>query len=170
MHRVPGRWIGGATLALLLAARLAAAQGPVIQVSDAWIRPAPAGKTSTSAAYFTLRNTGPLEDTLLTVATEAAGAAELHEVVRLPDGMMRMQPRAQGIPIPPRSEVQLKPGGFHVMLIGFKKRIRPGARLTLTLRFAKSGPVTVTAIAAQRAGGNLPSVPEHAGKAHGAKK
>jgi len=176
MARWLGRWTFFAALALFFGLRLAGAQGAVIQVADAWIRPAGAGENSTSAAYFTIKNTGPLEDTLVSASAAVAVAVELHEVVRLPDGVMRMQPRSQGFTAPARSEVHLKPGGYHVMLIGLKQAIQPGERVPLVLRFAKAGGVNITAVAAQRTGGGMhgnPAPSAHAAPmepGHGAKK
>jgi periplasmic copper chaperone A len=40
--------------------------------------------------------------------------------------------------------VELKPGGYHLMLMGLKQKLEVGATFPLTLTFAKAPPVTVT--------------------------
>lgn len=122
------------------AAAVKAAPAP-ITVERAWARPAPAG-LPTSAAYFTVRNTGGAPDVLLSVSTPAASAS-LHESMTH-GGMMMMQP-VSGVPVDPGRVVELKPGGLHVMLEHLKSPLAPGARLPLTLRFKHAGVVAVTA-------------------------
>ena len=55
---------------------------------------------------------------------------------------MEMRPVAE-IPVRPGETVVLKPGALHVMLIGLKAPLREGERLSLTLRFARAGEITV---------------------------
>ncbi len=113
-----------------------------IAVSDAWARAA--AQDGTSAAYLTIANGGSTSDRLLSVSTPAAGSAQLHETMSDPSGMTGMQP-VDGIDIPAGGQVQLKPGGYHIMLMELTKALAAGEAIQLTLVFQKAGPVVVTA-------------------------
>jgi len=41
--------------------------------------------------------------------------------------------------------VELKPGSYHIMLIGLKQDLKPGDRIEITLRFEKAGEIKVNA-------------------------
>ncbi|MEX0582595.1 MAG: copper chaperone PCu(A)C, partial [Sneathiella sp.] len=45
--------------------------------------------------------------------------------------------------IEPGETVMLKPGGFHIMLMGLKKPLTKGSEFPLTLTFARAGEITV---------------------------
>jgi periplasmic copper chaperone A len=60
------------------------------------------------------------------------------------NGVMQMRELANGLPIPSGGSVALKPGSYHVMLIGLKKPLAPGETISLTLTFEKAGNISVT--------------------------
>ena len=68
---------------------------------------------------------------------------EIHES-RLEGDVMTMSP-VPGIQVPPGGSAKLEPGGMHVMLINLQQELTPGNKITLTLQFEKSGPVTIEA-------------------------
>ena len=121
-----------------------APQGKAIQAADAWARAAGVGANVTSAAYLTLRNPGSAADRLVQVQCDAANAVELHKT-EIKDNVMKMAPVEGGIEIPAGGEVQLKPGGLHIMLIGVQRELKAGEKLTLKLQFEKTGALTVEA-------------------------
>jgi periplasmic copper chaperone A len=47
------------------------------------------------------------------------------------------------IPLAPGATVELRPGGFHIMLIGLTGAMAQGGRVPLTLRFERAGEVQV---------------------------
>ena len=59
-------------------------------------------------------------------------------------GMMTMQP-VDSVPVPAGETVELKPGGYHVMLLDVQKELVPGDTIEVTLTFELAGEVTVTA-------------------------
>lgn len=59
-------------------------------------------------------------------------------------GMMTMQP-VESIPVPAGETVELKPGGYHVMLLEVKKVLAVGDTIDVTLTFEKAGEITTTA-------------------------
>ncbi len=109
-----------------------------IEIVAPWTR-ASAGMTG--AGYMTLRNTGEAADRLVAASTPAAGRAELHTMTMDGD-VMRMR-RVEAIEIPPGGSTELRPGGLHVMLFGLKQPLKEGDRFPLTLRFERTGEVTV---------------------------
>lgn len=97
---------------------------------------------SNSAAYMTIRNTGSA-DRLLGVKCDVAQSVELH-TVEMKDNVMQMRP-VEAIDVPANGQVELKPGGYHVMLIGIKRELKTDEMITVKLRFEKAGEVDVPA-------------------------
>ena len=126
----------------------ASAQGTAIQLEQPWVRRAPAMEpgasgTSTSAAYVVILNRGTTPDALVSATTDAAASVEVHETRNM-SGMMMME-RVDRIVVPPGARVELKPGGYHLMLIGLTRALTPGQDVALTLVFEGAGPVTARA-------------------------
>ncbi len=95
-----------------------------------------------SAAYMTISNSGGTADKLISATTDVAGAVELH-TTEVKDNVAKMQ-QVQSIEVPANGEVQLKSGGYHIMLLNLQRDLQPGDTLTLILTFEKAGKVTVT--------------------------
>jgi copper(I)-binding protein len=108
---------------------------------DGWVRVPPKGARA-GAAYLTIANDGDSEDRLTGGKTAAADFLEMHEM-KMDKGVMSMRAVEGGLALPPRSETRLKPGGYHLMLIGLKTSIAAGDDIVMTLHFAKQGEVTV---------------------------
>lgn len=95
---------------------------------------------SMGAAYLTIANSGTDADKLIGGSTTVASTVEIHEIVDV-DGVMKMQPLADGLEIPAGGSVELKPGGYHIMLIGLTESLTDGMTYELTLTFATTGDV-----------------------------
>jgi len=126
--------------ALLLLATPVLAASATIQVSKAWARPAAQG--GNGAGYAAITNTGPAADTLIAVSSPVAARVEIHGTMVM-NGQAMMHPRPGGLPIPAGSTVALKPGGWHIMLMGLKQPLKAGDHYPATLTFKKAGKVTV---------------------------
>src|SRR6266478_6591852 len=96
----------------------------------------------TAGVFVAVENTGSQSDRLLSVATPMAGVAELHEM-RVDAGVMRMRDVA-ALEVRPGEKVQLKPGGYHVMLSELKQPLKVGDKFPLTLTFQNAGAVEVS--------------------------
>jgi periplasmic copper chaperone A len=133
-------------MAVLLAAAPAAfAQTGVtskIKVEQPWARATPAGAT-TGAVYMTLANETHTADRLTAASSDVAGTAQIHQM-SVVNGVMKMRQLVNGLAIPAGGSVTLKPGGYHVMLIGLKKQLMAGQTLPLTLTFADGGKISIT--------------------------
>jgi hypothetical protein len=93
---------------------------------------------------MTLKNEGPSDDALISAQTDVAEKVELHETTMGEGDMMQMKP-VISIPIPAGGSVELKSGGLHVMLLGLKKPLTSGDKISVTLNFEKAAPVTIEA-------------------------
>jgi len=124
-----------------------------VDVSGVWVRAAVPGQSGTGG-FMTLAAGVPLR--LVGVATPAAGVAEVHEMKMEGDTMkMRAVP---SLALPAGQAVELKPGGYHLMLMDLKQPIAAGGVIPLTLSFedakgAKSTLLVQAPVQAAPAGG-----------------
>jgi hypothetical protein len=133
-------WIAAA---LLCAAFASFAQSaPKLTVAHAWARPTVPGQP-TSGAYMTLTAGEPL--VLVGASTPVAGMAEVHQM-KMEGDVMRMG-AVDGLPLPAGKPVELKPGGYHIMLMHLHAPLQAGTSfpLTLTLKNASGAQVQVQA-------------------------
>lgn len=112
---------------------LAAGVADRIEVVDPYVRMAPPGAKATGA-FMLLRNAGEQDTQLVAAASAAASVTELHNHIN-DGGVMRMR-QVKEIAVPARGEAQLKPGGYHVMLIDMKAPLKEGDHAVITLKFA----------------------------------
>ena len=85
-----------------------------LTVADGWARETPPGKTMT-AAYGRLQNSGDEALVITGVSTEVAAHSSLHET-RIERDRSTMRP-VSSLTVAPGEEVELAPGGMHVMLM-----------------------------------------------------
>lgn len=128
--------LGAMTFASASAAPQSAAP---LRLSEAWSRATPPAAI-TGAGYLTITNTGKSADRLVGGSTAVAAKLEIHEM-SMTGGVMRMRPLKDGLAIGPGQSVTLKPGGYHLMLIGLKRPLNAGERLPVTLTFERAGAV-----------------------------
>ena len=145
----------------LLAAPLTACGGgdDGITVAGQWARTSPAMATM-GAAYMTL--TASSDDALIgvSVPAEIAATAEIHEMVpaesadgsmdhgsmdsdSMDMGAMVMQ-QIMSLDLPAGETVELKPGGYHVMLIDLPAPLEIGQTFDVTLDFETAPDQVVT--------------------------
>ena len=101
-----------------------------VKVEGAWARPAVAQQGATGA-YMTLTASEPL--TLLGAESAAAGIVEIHEM-KMVGEVMKMG-AVDTLPLAAGKPLQLKPGGYHLMLMDLKGPLQAGSRIQVTLRF-----------------------------------
>lgn len=122
-----------------------------IQVIDPWTRPAGAGTDkmggmgggANGAAYMKIKNTGSAPDRLLLAQSDVAKSVELHTMA-MQGNVMQMR-QVENIEVPANGEVELKPGSFHVMLIGLTREMKIDDTVTFKLQFEKAGAVEIKA-------------------------
>ena len=117
--------------------------GKKIHIHGAWIRAVPP-VSNMSAAYFSIMNHGEKDDKLLSVETTLSMVAEIHNV-KEKDGMIKMFP-VPFVPLPAGEVQNLKPGGYHIMLVKLKKTPKNGQEYELVLNFKNAGRIKTIAV------------------------
>jgi copper(I)-binding protein len=114
--------------AVSLAAGMVHAQ--TVEVRDAWARTTVQGQKATGA-FMKLTAKEGLR--LVGAASPVAGVTEVHEMKMEGDVMkMRAMPALE---LPAGQTVELKPGGYHVMLMDLKTALKKDSTIPLTLVF-----------------------------------
>lgn len=109
---------------------LAAPAFAEVEVSHPWVR-ATVPQQHSTGAFMTI--TSDVDTRLAGVSSQAAEIVELHEM-EMEGDVMRMR-AVETIDLPAGEAVELKPGGFHVMLIGLVEQAKEGDIIPLTLTF-----------------------------------
>lgn len=112
---------------LTLASTVALAQTQV-EVKDAWVR-ATVQQQKTTGAFMQLN--AKQDARLVEVRAPIASTVEIHQM-SMENNVMRMRAVA-GIDLPAGKSVELKPGGYHIMLINLKQQIKDGDLVPVTL-------------------------------------
>jgi len=102
-----------------------------VDVKDAWVRPAVPGQSGTGAF---MKLTAPSGARLVGAQTPVAGVAEVHEM-KMEGDTMKMRAVKGGIELPARQTVELKPGGYHLMMMDLKQPVTAGGTVPITLQF-----------------------------------
>ena len=119
-----------------------------ISAENVWARPSMATKEGTgnvSGIFMVVSNSGKTADRLIGGKTDVAEKVEIHETV-MEGEVAKMQQLTNGLEIPARGSVTLKPGSYHVMLIGVKQDLKIGDKFTIDLDFDKSGTQSVDVV------------------------
>jgi len=103
-----------------------------VEVKDAYVRHMPPTQTVTGA-FMTLVNTTDSDRAAVSASSDVAETVELHTHIK-DGGVMRMR-QVEKIDIPAGGSTELKPGGFHVMLIDLKKPLELGQMVDISLTF-----------------------------------
>ena len=150
-------WMGFSACAL--GAQLVAA----VQVKNAWVRWLPGNLPA--GGYVTLVNTSDQPMTLVAASCPDYGVVSLHRS-RNVAGTSRMTP-VDKISIAAHSSLDFAAQGYHLMLGQPKKILKPGDRVSVTLRFVGSPAVTVPFELRQPdAGAGMPDMPDMPGMPH----
>jgi copper(I)-binding protein len=109
--------------ALLIATAVfaSAAAHAQVAVSDPWVRTTVA-QQKTTAAYMTI--TSLKGGRLVDASSPVAASAEVHEM-KMDGDLMKMR-AVDALPLPMGQAVELKPNGYHMMLMGLKAPVKAG--------------------------------------------
>jgi copper(I)-binding protein len=149
------------TLIAVLAAA-AAASVPAwaqVEVKSAWVRGTVAAQ-KTTGAYMEISSAR--DASLVGADSAAAGAVEVHEM-SMDKNVMRMRavPR---LDLPAGKTVELRPGGYHMMLIDLKQPLKKGDSVPLRLKIEnKDKTVSTVEVKAEVRDATAVSMPEHKG-------
>ena len=115
------------TASLLIACSTLYAQ--TVEVKDAWVRATVPGQKGTGAFMNITAKDGAK---LVGVSSPVAGVTEVHEM-KMDGDIMRMR-AIPALELPAGQTVQLKPGGYHLMLMELKQSLPKDSTVPLTLR------------------------------------
>jgi|GEM_PF-427767 len=102
-----------------------------LSISHVWGKP---NYGPNGAAYFILKNNSKTDRHLIGASSALSDRVELHTHLK-EDGVMKMRKLKDGIIVKPGETVHFKPAGNHVMLMGMKEKLKPGASYELLLKF-----------------------------------
>jgi len=97
-------------------------------VKEPWVRGTVAQQR---ASGLFARITSASGGRLVSASSPVANVVEIHEMA-MEGNVMRMR-AVDGIDLPAGKAVELKPGGYHVMLIDLKRQLKPGDTVPVTL-------------------------------------
>lgn len=131
-----------------------------VKVDDAWVRGTVATQKATGAF---MRLTPSANARLVSAQSPVAGVVEIHEMA-MENDVMKMR-QVPGLDLAAGRTLELKPGGYHVMLMDLKQPLKAGDSVPLTLvfeddakkRFTQEVKAPVTALG----GGNGPAPMQH---------
>jgi copper(I)-binding protein len=118
-------------LATVSAPGIALAQ---VAVAEAWVRGTVEGQRATGAF---MKLTAPAATALVAAASPVAKIVEIHEM-KMEGGVMKMN-AVDRIALPAGQSVELKPGGYHVMLMALSAPLKEGDTVPITLTFQDAG-------------------------------
>jgi copper(I)-binding protein len=103
-----------------------------------------------AGAYMSIENLGTETDKLVRIESPIAKSAEIHSM-SMDGNVMRMREVGE-IELKPSEKVEMMPGhGYHLMLIGLQRPLKPGDSFPLTLIFEKAGKTEVSVKVEQNA-------------------
>jgi copper(I)-binding protein len=100
-----------------------------VAVSEPWVR-GTVPRQQATGAFMQLQASE--NSRLVAARSPVAGVVEIHEMAMEKD-IMRMRALPKGLDLPAGKPIELKPGGFHVMLMDLKQQIKGGEVVPLTL-------------------------------------
>ncbi len=117
-----------------------------ITISNAWVKPTMPGQP-VGGAYMTLVSDQDVD--IVEVSSPVAGKAEIHSM-SMQGNIMRMK-RLERLQLKAGKPVELKPGGFHIMLMELNHQIKEGETVPISFvsqdGTSKKSTVTVKAMA-----------------------
>lgn len=122
-----------------------------LTIEHAWSRAT--GQTRPGAGYMVIHNKGAEADRLVAAESPIAGRVELHAHI-MENDVAKMVP-VEAIDVPAGGMAELKPHGFHLMLMELKQPLAEGDTFPVTLVFEHAGRVDVTFVT-QAAGSTGP--------------
>jgi len=118
----------GPLAAALVAAGAAAGALAQTTVENPWVRGTVAQQNA-SGLFMQITSAGGGK--LVSASSPVAAVVEIHEMA-MEGSVMKMR-AVPALDLPAGKAVELKPGGYHVMLIDLKQQLKPGDTVPVTL-------------------------------------
>jgi copper(I)-binding protein len=123
---------------LLCGMTMATQSGAVVLVKQAWVRWLPSDLPA--GGYLTLVNQGDSQISLIGASCADYGSVSLHQS-RQQGSVSAMTP-VTAISLKAHSTLDFAAEGYHLMLLQPKRPLRPGDRISITLKFSAGAPIT----------------------------
>ena len=133
-----------------------------VTVTDAWARATVQGQKATGAF---MKITAKDNAKLVGVSSPVAGVAEIHEM-KMEKDVMKMAALPNGLDLPAGKSVELKPGGYHVMLMDLKAPLAKDTSVPLTLTLQDAKGVKSNVELKLLVGAQPPAMPSHDHSTH----
>ncbi len=117
----------------------AAASQAQVTIKEPWVRSTVPGQSATGAF---MQLTARQDTKLIAVRSPVAGIVEVHEML-VDKGIMKMR-SVDKLLLPAGKTVELRSGGYHVMMMDLKRQIKTGDEVPLTIEFESSQGQRVT--------------------------
>ena len=101
-----------------------------VTIKEPWVRGTVRGQKATGAF---MQLTASEAATLVAVESPVAGSVQIHEM-KMENDVMKMR-AIQKLDLPAGKAVDLKPGGYHMMLMDLKQPLKKGEAVPIKLRF-----------------------------------
>ncbi len=101
-----------------------------VTIKEPWVRGTVRGQKATGAF---MQLTAVESASLVSVESPVAGSVQIHEMM-LENDVMKMR-QIQKLDLPAGKSVDLKPGGYHMMLMDLKQPLKKGEAMPIWLRF-----------------------------------
>jgi copper(I)-binding protein len=128
-----------------------------VTISDAWARATVQGQKATGAF---MKITAKDNIKLVGVSSPAAGVAEIHEM-KMDKDVMKMAALPNGLDLPAGKAVELKPGGYHLMLMDLKAPLAKDSTVPVILTFQDAKGVKSNVELKVPVGMQSPMMPNH---------
>ena len=99
-----------------------------VSVEEAWVRATVPQQNATGAF---MRLTSDRDARLISAASPVAGVVEIHEMIM--EGNVMKMGAVPGLDLPAGKSVELKPGGYHVMLMDLKQQVKDGDEVPVSI-------------------------------------
>ena len=101
-----------------------------VAYNGAWVRATVPNQQATGAF---MQLVSKKDTTLVAARSDIAGIVEVHEM-KMENDVMRMR-AVDGLKLPANQPVELKSGGYHLMMMDLKKQLKVGTEEQITLTF-----------------------------------
>jgi copper(I)-binding protein len=128
-----------------------------VTVTDAWARATVQGQKATGAF---MKITAKDNAKLVGASSPVAGVVEVHEM-KMEKDIMKMAALPNGLDLPAGKAVELKPGGYHVMLMDLKAPLAKDTTIPLTLTVQDAKGMKSTVELKLLVGMQAPGMPSH---------
>ena len=105
-----------------------------LEIDDTWIKNLPP-TVPVRAGYMRIYNPGDTAVNILSVSSDAFSNVEVHQTIMEDDGLMRME-QVPALTIEPNSQLELQPGGIHLMMMHPLEPTHPGDKIRVNFELS----------------------------------